>query len=156
MPKRTRNYDTWLSQQLTDANVAAHYINAAIADTSEMLLVALRNVAEAHKMANVAEKAGVAREALYKTLSEEGNPRIETLLAVLKAMGLRIAVEPDEPTVIPKETSESITIEQAIPTGAKLFKVWKMGATSPVLHESKMGFILVSGPSDSKALTVHH
>jgi probable addiction module antidote protein len=97
MPKRTRDYDAWLFQQLTDPNVAANYINAAIEDSTEMLLVALRNVAEAHKMAKVAEKAGVAREALYKALSEDGNPRLETLRGVLKAVRLRIAVVADEP-----------------------------------------------------------
>ena len=98
MPKRTHDYDTWLFQQLTDPTVAANYINAAIEDSTEMLLVALRNVAETHKMAKIAKKAGIAREALYKTLSEEGNPRLETLRGVLSAMGLRINVAPAEPT----------------------------------------------------------
>ncbi|PYV27019.1 MAG: putative addiction module antidote protein, partial [Acidobacteria bacterium] len=60
-------------------------------------LVALRNVAKAHQMAKVAKSAGVARESLYNTLSRGGNPRLNTLDSVLKAMGLKIAVEPDLP-----------------------------------------------------------
>jgi transcriptional regulator with XRE-family HTH domain len=43
-------------------------------------------------MAKVAEEAGIAREALYRSLSEEGNPRLETLTGILKALGLRIIV----------------------------------------------------------------
>src|SRR6266404_3918116 len=93
MPKRTSDHRSWLLKQLTKPIVAANYLNAAISDSPDMFLVALRNVAEAHRMAKVAGEAGVAREALYKTLSEEGNPRFDTLGAILKAVGLRIAVE---------------------------------------------------------------
>jgi probable addiction module antidote protein len=93
MPKRTSDHHSWLLRQLTNPIVAANYLNAASSDSPDMFLVALRNVAEAHKMAKVAGEAGVAREALYRALSEEGNPRFDTLGAILKAVGLRIAVE---------------------------------------------------------------
>ena len=93
MPKRTSDHHSWLLKQLTNPIVASNYLNAAISDSPDMFLVALRNVAEAHKMAKVADEAGVAREALYRTLSEEGNPRFDTLGAILKAVGLRISVE---------------------------------------------------------------
>ena len=94
MPKRSSDYHSWLLTELADPHEAANYLNAAMEDSPEMFLKALRNVAEAHKMAKVATVAGVAREALYKTLSEEGNPRLYTLDAVLKATGLQIAVAP--------------------------------------------------------------
>ena len=46
-------------------------------------------------MAVIAERTGLAREALYKSLSAEGNPRLTTLLGVLRAMGLRLSVTVD-------------------------------------------------------------
>jgi len=56
------------------------------------LLAALRHIAEAQGMANVAEKAGMPRESLYRALSPKGNPTIKTLLAVLGAAGLQLGV----------------------------------------------------------------
>lgn len=93
MPKRSSDYHSWLLTQLQDPEQAADYINAASEDSPEMFLKALRNTAEAHKMAKVAEEAGVTRESLYRTLSEEGNPRFDTLNSVLAALGLRIRIE---------------------------------------------------------------
>ena len=45
-------------------------------------------------MAALAERAGLSRETLYRTLSDKGNPRLETLTAILAAFGLRLAVAP--------------------------------------------------------------
>ncbi len=61
----------------------------------EALLQALRHVAEAQGMAKVAERAGLPRESLYKSLSAKGNPTLKTLLAVLNAAGLRLSVTRD-------------------------------------------------------------
>jgi probable addiction module antidote protein len=92
MPKRTRDYHSWLIKRLSDRHEAERYLKVAMADSEEMFLKALRNVAEANKMAKVAEDAGVNRESLYRTLSEEGNPRYYTLFSILDALG--IALEP--------------------------------------------------------------
>lgn len=48
------------------------------------MLTALRHIAEAQGMANVAEKAGMPRESLYRAIGPRGNPIIKTLLAVLR------------------------------------------------------------------------
>ncbi|HEX3740202.1 MAG TPA: addiction module antidote protein [Terriglobales bacterium] len=75
---------------------AAEYLRAALEDTDEpgVLLVALRRVAEAKGgIAKVAKAAGVERESLYRALSVRGNPRLSTLVAVAKAVGLRLTVE---------------------------------------------------------------
>jgi putative addiction module killer protein/probable addiction module antidote protein len=96
MPKRTRSYDSWLLKELTDPVVAADYINAASEDSEEMLLVAMRNVAESHKMSRVAEEASVNRESLYKTLSAEGNPRLGNFRSILDVFGLKVLVAPKE------------------------------------------------------------
>ena len=69
---------------------------AAIEDTEEpqALLVALRHVAEARGgVAKIAKAAGMERESLYRALSPRGNPRLSTLVAVTKAMGLTLTVE---------------------------------------------------------------
>ena len=96
MPKRSSDYHSWLLTQLADLDEAASYLNAAIEDSPQMFLKALRNVAEAYGMSKVAEEAGRARESLYRTLSEEGNPRLDTLTSILEVLGLRITVEPTQ------------------------------------------------------------
>ena len=75
---------------------AAEYLRAALEDDDEpgVLLVALRRVAEARGgIAKVAKAAGIERESLYRALSVRGNPRLSTLVAVAKAVGLRLTVE---------------------------------------------------------------
>ena len=58
------------------------------------LPLALREAADVLGMAELARRTGLNRETLYRTLSEHGNPRLDTLAAILEAFGLRIAVEP--------------------------------------------------------------
>jgi probable addiction module antidote protein len=75
---------------------AAEYLRAALEDEGDprVLLVALRRVAEARGgVAKIAKAAGVERESLYRALSAGGNPRFSTLVAVTKAMGLKLTVE---------------------------------------------------------------
>ena len=55
---------------------------------------ALGVVAKAKGMSSVAKEAGVTREALYKALSDRGDPRLSTLLGVAKALGLKIKLVP--------------------------------------------------------------
>jgi probable addiction module antidote protein len=77
-----------------DLDLAAEYLNAAAADSDpRVYLLALRTVAEARGMAKVAKAAGVPRESLYRALSSGGNPRFSTLHAILKAAGLKMAVQ---------------------------------------------------------------
>jgi len=74
---------------------AAEYLKAALEDADEprVLLIALRRVAQARGIANVAKAAGVERESLYRALSANGNPRLSTLYAVAKAVGLKLTLE---------------------------------------------------------------
>lgn len=77
-----------------DPDLAAEYLNAAAEDSDpRVYLSALRTVAEAQGMAKVAKAAGVPRESLYRALSSSGNPRFTTFHAILKAAGLKMAVE---------------------------------------------------------------
>jgi len=71
------------------------YLNAALEDGEPaVLLEALRNVAQAKGgMGALAKAAGVSRESLYRTLSRCGNPKIETIMALLNALGLKLTIE---------------------------------------------------------------
>lgn len=71
------------------------YLNAALEDGEPaVLLEALRNVAQAKGgMGALAKSAGVSRESLYRTLSRRGNPKIDTIMALLRALGLKLTVE---------------------------------------------------------------
>jgi len=92
------SYQQDLIQSLTDPCEAAAYLNAAIEERDRaVFLLALRNVAEVNGgMTALAEKAQLSRESLYRMLSKRGNPEIKSLIALLHAMGLRLAVEPEE------------------------------------------------------------
>jgi probable addiction module antidote protein len=99
MPKKTRSFREQLLKDLADPAEAAHYINAALDDSAEedsqqMLLVALRDVAEAWQMSAVANGARVSRESLYRMLSKHGNPTYRSLAGILKALNLRLTVSP--------------------------------------------------------------
>ena len=78
-----------------DPQFAAEYVKAALEDADEprVLLIALRHVAQARGIARIAKAAGIERESLYRALSARGNPRLSTLYAVAKAVGLRLTVE---------------------------------------------------------------
>lgn len=97
MPKRTRDYQDGLAERLRDPKYAAGYLDAVLEDLEsegkERFLLALRDVAKAHGFAKLAEETDMAREAMYRTLSENGNPQLATLTALLDAIGLRLSVE---------------------------------------------------------------
>ena len=63
-------------------------------DPSE-IVEALGAIARAVGMTEVARKAGVGRESLYKSLGSSGNPELGTLLRVMQALGLRLGVLPE-------------------------------------------------------------
>jgi probable addiction module antidote protein len=54
---------------------------------------ALGVVARSKGMTEIAKKSGLGRQALYNALSENGNPTLETLVAVLGALGLELSVQ---------------------------------------------------------------
>jgi len=69
------------------------YLEAAFEEGDPKLVsIALGDVARSMGMTNVAKEAGITREALYKALSDKGDPKLSTLLGVLKALGLRVRV----------------------------------------------------------------
>lgn len=118
MPKRRQSFRVWQMGKLSDPGRAASYLNAALSDSTESFLVALGKVAQARQMTRVAEEAGVKRESLYRSLSSEGNPTIDTLTSVLGVLGLRMTIastkEIGEPQKQSPEPIEQETYSQGI------------------------------------------
>lgn len=79
-----------------DPAFATQYLNDVLEDGDQAdLLVALRQIAQAFGgVPAVAEKAQLNATQLYRTLSADGNPELRSLTAVLKALGMRLAVQP--------------------------------------------------------------
>jgi probable addiction module antidote protein len=100
-PKASISHEDAIVQELRDDPAfAAEYLKAALEETDEpkVLLIALRQIAKAKGgFAKVAKAAGIERESLYRALSPRGNPRLSTLVAVTKAVGLKLTVEADRP-----------------------------------------------------------
>lgn len=96
--KASRSYDEWVIESLKDDGRAqAEYVQATIEENRgfpKAILVALRHVAEARGFKAFAEETKLNRETLYKTLTEDGNPTLESLSKMLDVLGLDIAVKP--------------------------------------------------------------
>ena len=80
-----------------EADIAAYLEAAAAEEDPRVLSAALGDVARARGMAQLARQTGMTREALYRSLSAEGNPGLDTLAKVLRAFGMRLAVQPASP-----------------------------------------------------------
>jgi probable addiction module antidote protein len=92
---KSRAYEQTLKETLTDTEQAAEYLNAALEEKDPAaFLMALRDVANARGVSKLAAEAKLNRESLYRMLSEEGNPTVGSLTAVLRALGLRLSVKP--------------------------------------------------------------
>lgn len=98
MKKTSESHDEMMKRKLKDDPAfAAEYLKAALDDVDDepqVLLIALRRLTEARGgFAKIARAAGIERESLHRALSARGNPRLSTLVAVTKAMGLKLTVE---------------------------------------------------------------
>lgn len=113
--RRNRNYkDDLLADLRSNQEFAAEYLSAAYADSAEAFLVALRDMAEARQgMTQLAEEAQVNRENLYRSLSEQGNPRYSTLRSVLQALGIKKIDFEMEETAAPKSGSSGNDVRKA-------------------------------------------
>ena len=91
---RLKNYREGLLERLKDPDYAAEYLAQVLAEKDQAaFLVALKDVVEATGgMSAMAKRVGLRRPSLYKVFSKRGNPTLETLQAVLEALGLRVTV----------------------------------------------------------------
>jgi probable addiction module antidote protein len=152
MPKRTRPHEEFLAEYLQDPRDVALYLNAALEDSEEAFLEAIGDVAATvATMAEVADRAGIARQAAYRMLSRTGNPTYGSLIAILKALGLRLAIEAD---IVDKPGrgvglgGETYATDTALPDGGPPESI-PTDERAEIYHAVKQEFelvVCVSGP----------
>lgn len=92
MATRTTPFDS--ARYLGTAESQAELLTDALeSGNAGYIANALGVIARARGMADVARGAGVTREALYKTLSPTGDPKLTTLLGVIRSLGFTLAVQ---------------------------------------------------------------
>lgn len=96
MMKSKPNDEAMAELYRDDPELALEVINGILEDGDQAeLLIVLRQMAQAFGgVQAVAEQAHLNPTQLYRTLSRKGNPALSSLSAILKAMGLRLAVQP--------------------------------------------------------------
>lgn len=78
---------------LDNEETIAEYLTAALEDPDQdAFLMAIRDVAKARGIANVAAKAGLGRESLYKTLKSGSQPRFDTVRRLLMALNVKLDI----------------------------------------------------------------
>jgi probable addiction module antidote protein len=95
MMTKVKNYD--VADHLRTPEEMAAYLEACIAESdgdASFVAKALGDIARAKGMSEIAQETGLGRESLYKALSAGGNPQLDTILRVAKALGLEITVRP--------------------------------------------------------------
>ena len=100
---KDRSHDEAMAELFReDPQFAAEYLNDLLQNGEPAdLLVALRQIADAHGgVRAVAKETELNANQLYRTLSPRGNPELRSLFAVLKALGLRLAIQPAQPNAV--------------------------------------------------------
>jgi probable addiction module antidote protein len=91
MPLKLTEFDA--SAYLDSEEVIAEYLTAALEDGDpDVFLTAVGNVAKARGMTQIAQATGLGRESLYKALTPGARPKYDTVLKVLRSLGVRLAV----------------------------------------------------------------
>jgi probable addiction module antidote protein len=82
------------ARYLTDDVAVVEYMNAVLeSGDSDLLILALGDIARARGMAQVAKVTGLGRESLYKALAPGAKPRFDTVLKVARALGVRLTAQ---------------------------------------------------------------
>jgi len=91
MTKKLKRFD--ISNYLKDEKTIAEYLNAILEEgDQDLLLSAIGDIAKAKGMKLIAYESGLGRESLYKAFLPGAKPRFETVLKVLKALGVNIMI----------------------------------------------------------------
>ena len=81
------------SRYLDNDEVIAEYLKAALEDPNpDVFVLAVGDVAKARGMTSVAESSGLGRESLYKAFAPGAKPRYETVVKVLRSLGVKLQV----------------------------------------------------------------
>ena len=80
-----------VSEYLDSDEMIAEYLNEIVEESDQdLLLSAIGDIAKARGMKIIAEEAGLGRESLYKAFAPGAKPRFETIIKVLKVMGVSL------------------------------------------------------------------
>ena len=83
---------------LDDEETIGEYLTAALEDANpDVFLTAVRDVARARGMTQLARDAGIGRESLYKALTPGAKPRYDTMLKLIHALGIKLTASPIQP-----------------------------------------------------------
>ncbi|MEE4364323.1 MAG: addiction module antidote protein [Desulfotignum sp.] len=93
MGVKTSKWDA--SKYLDSPEIICEYLKATLEEgDTELLMMAIGNVAKAKGMTEIAKKTDLNRQNLYKALSGKGAPKFDTVVKVLQAFGLKLTLEP--------------------------------------------------------------
>ena len=85
-----------ITEHLEDDQAIAEYLTCVLEDGDpDLLVAALGDVARARGMTEIARESGLAREALYRALRAGASPRFDTVMRVMRALGLNMVAMPD-------------------------------------------------------------
>ena len=89
----------------TEEDIAAYLAVVFEEGDPDVIALAIGDVAKARGMTEIAKKAGVSRESLYKSLRKGGDPRLTTLIGVMNSLGMRLTAERVEPRKSGRKTA---------------------------------------------------
>lgn len=100
MTERLIDFDA--ADYLDSDEAIAEYLTAILEqDDADLTIKALGDVAKARGMAEIARSTGLGRESLYKAFRPGAHPRFDTILKVMKALGVKMTAVPAEPHPLP-------------------------------------------------------
>ncbi len=100
MKNNTDDFDLWIAKIIAKRpDFASEYLSATLAENknyrnNSAILSALKQIALAQGMNNVSKRAGIGRVTLSRALSKKGNPRMDTFMSIINAMGLNLNFSP--------------------------------------------------------------
>lgn len=93
-------FDDWIIEKIKDPRAAEEYLNSAIKEynygtNKEAFMLALKHLVKAQGgFTRTSRRSGVNRQNLYRTMTTDGNPKLNTLSAILHSLGYTLAIEP--------------------------------------------------------------
>lgn len=86
------------AEYLDNEEVIAEYLNAALEDENpDVFLAAIGDIAKARGMSQLAKDTGLGRESLYKAIAPGAKPRYDTVLKLVRALGVELHATPKHP-----------------------------------------------------------
>ena len=98
-----------VADYLTDDNMIAEYLSSIInEDDTSLLISAIGDVAKARGISHIAALSGLGKENLYKALSPGAKPRFDTIMKILKALGVSLQFSSTREIITPTEQAAHV------------------------------------------------